>query len=168
MSILCQKNVHSPKNMVLSYHLCKTFHKNPYCHAHIWSKNVNSMKATLFYGLKKSKGCPFSRIFKKISLLSCPYFIKNTPILKKNTVLSRPYFVKKNVHSLKKLYSHVILSQIFMKNSLPSCTYLVKKRIFCRNCSMFGSDKSIGYPFPIFHGKITVLIPIFCQKTSIL
>ena len=47
ISIFCQKNVHSLKKMVLSWHIFNSFHKKPYCHVHIWSKNVDYVKTIL-------------------------------------------------------------------------------------------------------------------------
>ena len=64
--IFCQKNVHSLKKTLLSYNFFKFFMKNPQtCQTHIWFKNVNSVKTTLYYGPKKSKGCIFFRPFTK-------------------------------------------------------------------------------------------------------
>ena len=73
MSILCQKTIHSVKNMVLSCNFCKAFHKKPilscpylvikrqFCENYtiLTAKNVNKM--------------PFFSDLKKKCLLSCPY-----------------------------------------------------------------------------------------------
>ena len=58
------------------------FHKKPHPTMPIFGqKNVNFVKTTLYYGPKKSKGCPFFPIFHdKISTLM-------------------PIFCQKNVHS---------------------------------------------------------------------
>ena len=143
MSILCQKTIHSVKNMVLSCNFCKAFHKKPilscpylvikrqFCENYtiLTAKNVNKMP--FFSDLKKNAYC-HAHIYKHSAL--------------------KPIFCQKNVHSLKKLYSHIILSQFSMKYSLPLSPYLVKKRKCCQNCSIFCA-RSIGCPsFPIFHG----------------
>ena len=53
----------------------------------------------------------------------------------------------------------------FMKNHLLTSPYLVKRRQFCQNYTIFWVKKVNRYPaFPIFHGKITVLLPIFIKK----
>ena len=100
--------------------------KIPYCHAHIWSKNVNSVKTTLYYGPTKSIGCPFFPIFhEKIPALMTIFCQKNVHSLK-NKLLSCLYFVKKSILS-KTLRSHVIFFQIFHEKPLLLCPYLVKK-----------------------------------------
>ena len=73
--IFYSKNVHSPKNAMLSCHFSSSFSwKTPCCHDHIWSKNLNSVKITLYYiQAKNTTGCPF--------VLSCPYFVQKTSIL---------------------------------------------------------------------------------------
>ena len=75
--------------------------KIPYCHAHIWSKNVNSVKTALYYGPTKSIGCPFFPIcHEKITALMPIFGQKNVHSLEKHTALM-PIFCQKNVHSLK-------------------------------------------------------------------
>ena len=59
------------RNIVLLCQLKKTW-KTPCCHAHIWSKNVNSVKTTLYYEPKKSVWRPFFPIYhEKIIALMC-------------------------------------------------------------------------------------------------
>ena len=116
--------MHSLKNTVLSCLFFYFLWKIPYCHAHIWSKNVNSVKTTLYYGPTKSIGCPFFPIcHEKITALMPIFGQKNVHSLEKHTALM-PIFCQKNVHSLK----NTVLSChfFFMKNSLRSCPYLVK------------------------------------------
>ena len=66
------------KTSVLSKTMCSHviffqvfYEKSPCCHAHIWSKNVKSVKITLFWE-KKTIGCPSFLIFhgKIIALIS--------------------------------------------------------------------------------------------------
>ena len=106
----------------------------------IGQKNVNSVKTTLYYGPKKSIGCPFfpishekntafmsifcqKRSFSKIKQLSCLYFVKKTSTL------------------LKTKCSHVIFFIFLHKNPILLCLYLVKKRIFCQNYTIFWAIK---------------------------
>ena len=56
MSIICQKNVHSLKNLVLSCHFFQLFHENPLLSFPYLVKNGNSVKTTQYYGSKKSIG----------------------------------------------------------------------------------------------------------------
>ena len=58
------------------------------------------------------------------------------------------------------------LLKFFMKNPILSCPYLFKKTINSVKTALYnGSKKSIKCSFfSIFHGKITSLMPIFCQE----
>ena len=95
MTIFCQKNVHSLKNKLLSclYFvkksiLSKTLRshviffsnfswKTPAVMPIFGQKNVNSVKTTLYYGSKKSIGCPFFPIFhEKINALMPIFYQK--------------------------------------------------------------------------------------------
>ena len=60
-SIFCQKNVHSLKNTVLLYHFFKIF-MNPLLYCPYLVKK-SSILSKLYYGPKKSIGCPFLPIF---------------------------------------------------------------------------------------------------------
>ena len=149
MPIFYQKNVYSLKNTLLSYPyqskkrpfsqkqsalMCfffKIFMKNSCCRAHDWSKNVNSVKTTLYFGSKESIGCPFFLFLTKKLLLLCPYFVKKRPFSKKKQ-LSSPRFLKKTSTFLKTQCSHVFFF-IFHKHPILSCRYFVKKRRFCQN-----------------------------------
>ena len=91
MPIFCLKTSFLTKIRVICFNFCM---KDPCCHIHIWSKNINSANTTPLYGPKKSIGWSIIRYFAKKSMLSCPYFIKNTSILSKNTLLSSQYNVK--------------------------------------------------------------------------
>ena len=48
MPIFCRKKRPFSQKHCALMSFFKTFNKNPYLHAHIWSKNVNSVKTTLF------------------------------------------------------------------------------------------------------------------------
>ena len=91
--------------------------KTPCCHTHIWLKNVNSAKTTLLYGRKKSIRWFLFWFFTKKSMLTCPYFIKNTSILSKNTLLSSPYYVKITSILWKTCFLISFFFQIFYEES---------------------------------------------------
>ena len=81
------------------------FTKNNCSFTHILSKNVHSLKNTLF---------------------SCPCFVKKTSVPSK-TQCSHFHILSKNVSLSKTQCFHVMLSKFFMKNPLLSCPYLIKK-----------------------------------------
>ena len=105
----------------------------------------------------------------------------------KNTMFSYPYLIKKSSILWKTQCSHVIFSIFFSKNQQLLCPYLVKKRQFCQNYTILWAKKVNRMPFfsdfprknnnshahilstkRPFYKKHTFLMPIFCQKTSIL
>ena len=115
MPMFCQKNVHSLKNIVLSFLyfvkitsiLSKTqyshvilsnfFMKNPFLSSLYFVKNINSVKKTLYYLLwvkKVSKMTFFSDFSQQFYYPMAIYCQKNVHSLK-CTMLSFPYFVKK-------------------------------------------------------------------------
>ena len=111
---------------MLCCHVLNYFMKNPSCEAHIWSKNVNSVKTKLYYGPKKSIGCSFCQIFhEKITALK-PRFCQKTSILWK-TLCSCAHILSKNVISLKNTVLSYHFFKLFMKNPMLSYTYFVKK-----------------------------------------
>ena len=63
-----KKNVHSLKNILLSYHFFSNFlWKIPFCRSHIWSKKCHFCKTTLYYRPKKLNRMPyFSDLHEKI------------------------------------------------------------------------------------------------------
>ena len=93
MPLFFQKNVHSLKNILLSYHFffSNFLRKIPFCRAHIWSKKCHFCKTSLYYRQKKLNSIPYIPICMKKSVLSCPYFVKNVHSLK-NTMLSCHFF----------------------------------------------------------------------------
>ena len=96
--------------------------KTAICHAHMWSKNVNCVKTTL-YVPEKSIECLFFICVTKNQQLLCPYCNNNVNLLKYYTLFSCPHFVKKTSTLSKTQCSHVIFFKIFMKNPLLSCAY---------------------------------------------
>ena len=92
------------------------------------------------------------------------YFQKKRPFSKK-TLLSCPYFVEKTSILSETLCSYVNFFKIFIKNPLLSCPYLIKNINSIKTTLYYEPKKSIGCPFfPISHGKIIALMPIFCKK----
>ena len=123
MPTFCQKNVHSLKNTLFScpYFVKKTsilsktpssqvfffiFHVKPNAVMPIFGENnVNSVTTTLYYGPKKSIGCPFSlsRFFtKKITAVMPLFCPKKHPFSKKHAALTPIFFKNRYVYYLKK------------------------------------------------------------------
>ena len=90
----------------------------------IGQKNVNSVKTTLYYGSKKSIGCPFFPISHEKIIALMSIFCQKRPFSKKNS--SHVPIFQESVHSLKKRCSHVIFFIFFHKNPILSCPFLVK------------------------------------------
>ena len=145
------------------------------------------LKLHYFMVIKVNRMLFLFRFFTKKSLLSCPYFIKNTSILLKHTALI-PILVKKNFHSLKNtvlscafFFSNfswktpAVVHMIGQKTSILSKLHYfmvikVKRMLFLfrffmkkslLSCSYFIKNTSILL-------KHTALIPILVKKTSIL
>ena len=94
MPIFCQKNVHSLKNTLFS------FHEKPPAVKPNGQKSHKSVKTTLYYGPKKSKGYPFFPIFhEKMTARMTIFCQKKYSFSKKHTAII-PIFVQKNVNSL--------------------------------------------------------------------
>ena len=75
LSIFCQKKrPFSQKHCALMSY-CSIFSwKTPCCHAH--SKKRPFCQNNIYYGPKRSLGCPFFRFVITKSFLSCPYLVK--------------------------------------------------------------------------------------------
>ena len=135
-------------------------------------KNVNSVKTTLYYGPTKSIGCPFFPIcHEKITALMPIFGQKNVLSLEKKLCSHAHILSAKTSILSKTLCSQAIFSHFFIKSSSCHAQIWSKRRQFCqnhiRNYMDYTPKKSIGCPFfPIFHEKITALIPIFCQYNS--
>ena len=131
MPIIFQKNASfflSQKHCALMSFFSKFSSKTQYCHAHIWSKNANSVQTTLFYGPKKSIGCHFIPIsHEKINALMKHILSKKRPFSKKHIALKNKY-LSKNVHSLKTKLLSCHFLQHFYQNPMLVCPYLPKNR----------------------------------------
>ena len=107
-----------------------------------------------FYRFSRKIGCSHTHILSKIRLFS-----------KKHTAL-KSMFCQKNVHSLK----NTVLSCHFFSSfswKTPRCQDHIwsKKRYFCENYTIIWAQKVNRMPFfPIFHWKVTSLMPILCKK----
>ena len=123
-------------------------------------------KLHYFMGQKSEQVAHFP-IFKKKSLRSCPYFIKATPILWKNPPI-KPIFCQKTSILSKKLCSYSIISKFFnavnVKPIFDQKTSILSKQHYI----MSQRSQYDALFFPISHEKIITLMPIFCEKTSIL
>ena len=82
------------------------FMKNSCYRAHDWSKNVNFVKTTLYFGPKKSQDALFSYVSRKNYCSYVNILSKKRPFSKKKQ-LSSPRFVKKTSTLLKTQCSHV-------------------------------------------------------------
>ena len=139
MSIFCQKNVHSLKNTVLSYHFFQIFNEKPSAAMLIFvSKNVNSFKNKQYHVLKKSIGCTFFRFFTKKPLFSFPYFVNKTIISKKDT------------HSLKSTVLSCLFSNFHEKPHPAMPIFGQKKRQVCYIYTTFWVQKVNWMPFLYF------------------
>ena len=95
MPIFCRKSVHLLKNTVLPCHLLQIFHEKTHASTPIFDQtSLNSVKTTLYYGLKKSIGYPFFWFFTKNNWFHDHILWKNVHSLK-NTLYSFSKFVKK-------------------------------------------------------------------------
>ena len=84
MPLFFQNNVHSLKNILLSYHFffSNFLWKIPFCRAHIWSKKCHFCKTSLYYRPKNSIVFPIFRFAWK-NLCSYAHILLITFILSK-------------------------------------------------------------------------------------
>ena len=146
MPIFCQNNVHSLTNTVLSCIFFQIFHEKPPAVMHIFGQNnVNSVKTTLYYGPKKSIGCPFFSNFSRKN--HCSHILsKKSPFSKKHTALM-PIFCQKNVHSLKNNAPMSFFSNFSWKTPCCHAHIWSKKRQFCQNYTILWAKKVNRMPF---------------------
>ena len=101
---------------------------------------INSVKTTLYYGTKKSIGCPFASFSWKKNC-SHAIFVRKCPFSKNHFALM-PIFCKKIVHSLKNKLLHVMFFKFVIKKPLLPCPYLVKKTSILSKLPYFMGQKS--------------------------
>ena len=131
----------------------KFFIKTQYSHAHIWSKNVNSVKTTLFYGHKSQKDALFVPLFhEKITALMLIFYQKYVYSLK--THCSYTDISQKNVHSLKNtVLSCVFFFKFFIKNSCCRAHDWSKNVNSVKTTLYSWPKKSIWCPFFLYLTK---------------
>ena len=137
-----------------------------------WSRNINSVKTTVYYRPKKSRCHVFSSIFHEKITALMPIFCQKNFLSPKKLTTVLPYFVKKPSIPSKTQCSNVIFFQIFMKNPLLSCPYLVKKKVTSVKTTLQYKPKKVKMmPIspPDFPRKKSLLsCPYFVKKTSTL
>ena len=133
--IFCEKNVpFSQKHCALV-----TFSQifswiTPCCDAHIGSKNVNSLKITLYFWSKKSIRCPSFSIFRQKKITAVvPIFVQKLSILWTTHCYHAHFLSKTRPFSQKTHCSYIFFVKFLMKNQLLSCHILSKKLQFCQN-----------------------------------
>ena len=121
---------------------------------------INSVKTTLYYGTKKSIGCPFASFsWKKTALM--PFLSENAHSLK-ITLLSCPYFVKKSSILSKTNYFMWCFSNLLLKNPCCHAHIWSRKRPFCQNYPISWAKKVDRMPF--FSKKCPKIHYKSCQK----
>ena len=143
----------SQKHIAVMWFFSIFLRKTPCCHAHWWSKNVNTDKTTLFYGPQKSIKCSLFRLFIKKSPLLSSDFVTNVHSLK-NTC-SQAYILSKKLPFFQKdCVPMSFFSNMSWKNPLLSCPYLVKKNVnFIKTTLYYWPKKSIGWPFSSYFSQ---------------
>ena len=137
--------------------------KTPCCHAYIWSKNINSVKALLHFWVNRMP--IFLLIFHVKLTALMPLFCQKNVYSLKNTMLSFPYLVEKRPFSQKhRALMCFFFSKFSWKTSAVVHMIGQKTSILSKLHSILG-QKSHRMPFfPIYHEKISALMSIFCQK----
>ena len=110
---------------------------------------------------KKSKKCIVFPIFhENIANLMAICYKKKHSFSKKPALM--PIFCQKTSILSKTYFFHLIFENFPWKTRCCHAHSWYKKRQFCHN---YTAKKSIGERFfPIFHGKINALVPLFCWK----
>ena len=146
------------------------FIKTPRSHAHIWSKNVISVKTTLFHGHKSQQDALFVPLFHEKITALMPIFLSKIRLFSKNTTISYPYQSKKRPFSQKHGALMCFFFKFFMKNSCCRAHDWSKTSILSKQHSILGQKSKQDALFFLFltKKKITALMSIICQKTFIL
>ena len=144
----------------------RTFYEKSPAAMPLFGKKGQFCKSYIILWQKKSIGCPFLQNFHKNYCPNAHVVSKRRPISKKYIALM-PIFCRKNVHSLR---SNVLMS-LFLAFTIntPCCHAHIwsKNRQFCQNYIILWIKKvnRMLFFFPIFHGKVASLMPIFCQES---
>ena len=125
------------------------------------------LKLHYFMVIKVNRMLFLFRFFTKKSLLSCPYFIKNTSILLKHTALI-PILVKKTSILSKTRCSHVFFFSNFSWKT-PAVVHMIgqKMSILSKLHSILGQKSQYDALFSYFsQKKLLLLCPYFVKKRS--
>ena len=118
---------------------------------------ISFFKFTIF----KANLTNFSQIYTISSSCFSSIFLK--------TIDGGMRLLYRNLPILSKAQCSRIIFTIFHEKLLLSCPYLIKKRQFCQNNTILWAKEVSMMPFfSHFSEKNIALIPIFCEKTSIL
>ena len=130
-------------------------------------KNVNSVKITQ-YDQKSEEDVLFFGYFRKKALMHIYFQKKNVHSFKRHCPHAHILSKKTSIFS-KTLCFYVNFFKIFIESPQLSCPYLIKNINSIKTTLYYEQKKVNRMPFfPISHGKIIALMPIFCKKTSIL
>ena len=157
------------------------FHEKPSAVKPLFGpKHVNSVKNNIL-GPKCQQDAFIFRFFIQKNNCSYTHILSKNVYSLRNTIFSCPY-LSKNVHSHENTLLSYHFFQIFMKNPMLSCLYLVKKTSIksklhyimggkSRQDAFFGFSRknyclntyvlSKRRPFSIKHNA---LMPVFCRK----
>ena len=99
VSILCQKNAHSPKTKCSHVIFFQFFHEKPPAVKPVISHKTSILsKLKYIIGHKSQHNALFFRFLRKKPRLSCHYFVKKSPFSKKYPAL-KPVFCQKTPFS---------------------------------------------------------------------
>ena len=123
------------------------FYKNPILLCpYLVKKRIFCQNYTILWAIKVNKMPFFPRFFK--NRCSHTQFILKIRLFFKEQTALKSMFCQKTFIPSKKLCSHVIFFfYLFSKNPLLSSPYLVKKRRFCQNYTIFWVKKVNRMPF---------------------
>ena len=144
--------------------------KNPQgCHTHIWLKKRQSCQNyTILWAHEDNRISFFPLFNEKIFALMSIFCKKKRLFSKKHSALMHIFLSKKRPSSKNTMLSCLWL-HFFVKNPCCHAHIWLQKPQFCQYYSILWAKKVKKIPFlPIFHGKITALMPMICKKTSIL
>ena len=147
MPIFCQKNVHSHKNTLLSYHFFSIFHEKPPIVMPQFGQKTAILTKLLYIMGEKSQQDPFfPDFYEKITVLMTIFCQKDVHSLK-NIFLSCPYCVEK-----KSILSKTPFSRVFFFNftwKTPCChAHIWSNNVNSVKTTLYYvSKKSIQCPF---------------------
>ena len=144
------------------------FHEKPSAVKPLFGpKHVNSVKNNIL-GPKCQQDAFIFRFFIQKNNCSYTHILSKNVYSLRNTIFSCPY-LSKNVHSHENTLLSYHFFQIFMKNPMLSCLYLVKKTSIKSKLHyiMGGKSRQDAF-FGFFTKKLLLKYLCFIKKTSIL